>query len=165
MDAVWTSSPKGTWAKAQKAQNNKFVEMSWKIGFKWIKWQVNRSWSQRKGDNKFLMRKNVLGKVWGDWFLYICLSSIISSLVLDYYNVSFLIFWSLPHGGSLTLYSSLWIILILHLLIIWALIWVSVPSDTLFGFLWIVVANAALFMGLLHINAARKVASVHLMQW
>ena len=139
--------------------------MSWKIGFKWIKRQVNRSWSQRKGDNKFLMRKKVLGRVRGDWFLYICLSSIITSLVLDYYNVSFLIFRSFPHGGSLTLYSSLWTILILHLLIIWAFIWVSVPSDTLFGFLWIVVANAALFMGLLHINAARKVASVHLMQW
>ena len=26
MDPVWTSSLKGTWIKAQKAQNNKFVE-------------------------------------------------------------------------------------------------------------------------------------------
>jgi len=44
--------------------------------------------------------------------------------------------------------------LILHLLIIWALTWVSVPSDTLFGFLWVVVDKAALFRGLLYINAA-----------
>ena len=107
--------------------------MGWKTGFKWIKWQVNRFWSQRKGDNKFVMRKNVLGRVRGDWFLYICLSSLIINLVLDYYSVSFLIFWSLPHGGSLILYSSLWTILILHLLIVWAFTWVSVPSNTLFG--------------------------------
>ena len=26
MDPVWTSSLKGTWTKAQKAQNNKFLE-------------------------------------------------------------------------------------------------------------------------------------------
>ena len=31
-------------------------------------------------------------------------------------------------------------------------------------FLWVVVAKAALFRGLLHINAARKVAAVHLMR-
>ena len=42
---------------------------------------------------------------------------------------------------------------------------VSIPSDSLFSFLWVVVAKAALFRGLLHINAARKVAAVHSMQW
>ena len=74
-------------------------------------------------------------------------------------------FRSLPHGGSLTWYSSPWTILILHLLIIWAFTWVPVPSDTLFGFLWVVVAKTTLFRGLLNINAARKVAAVHSMRW
>ena len=68
---------------------------------------------------------------------------------------------SLPHGGSLTLYSSPWTILTLHLLIIWALTWVPIPSDILFGFLWVVVAKAALFRGLLHINAAKRVVAIH----
>ena len=36
----------------------------------------------------------------------------------DCYNILSLFFRSFPHGGSLTLYSSLWIILILHLLVI-----------------------------------------------
>ena len=47
---------------------------------------------------------------------------------------SFLFFRSPSHGGSLTLYISPWIILILHLLIIWAFTWVFVPSDTLSSF-------------------------------
>ena len=83
----------------------------------------------------------------------------------DCYSILSLFFWSLPRGGSLTLYSSLWIILILHLLIIWALTWVHIPSDTFFGFLWVVVAKATLFRGLLHINVAKKVAAVHSMRW
>jgi len=83
----------------------------------------------------------------------------------DCYSILSLFFWFFPHGMSLTLYSSLRTILILHLLIIWALIWVHVPSGTLFGFLWVVIAKTALFRGLLHINAARRVAVVHLMQW
>ena len=83
----------------------------------------------------------------------------------DGYSILSIFFRSLSHGGSLTLYSSIWTILILHLLIIWTLTWVLVPSDTLFGFLWVVVTKAALFRGLIHINAARKIAAVHLMQW
>ena len=83
----------------------------------------------------------------------------------DCYSIFALFFRSFPHGRSLTLYNSLWTILILHLLIIWALIWVPVPSDTLFGFLWVVVAKTTLFRGILHINAARKVAVVHSMRW
>ena len=47
---------------------------------------------------------------------------------------SSLFFRSLSHGGSLTLYIPPWIILILHLLIIWAFTWVSIPSDSLSGF-------------------------------
>ena len=83
----------------------------------------------------------------------------------DWYNIISLSFRSLPHGRSLTLYSSLWTILILHLLIIWALTWVSVPLNTLSGFLWVVIANASLFRGFLNINAARKVAVMHSMRW
>ena len=82
----------------------------------------------------------------------------------DCYNILSLFFWFLSHGRSLTLYSSIWIILILHLLVIWALTWVPVPSDTFFSFLWVVVAKAALFRGLFHINAARKIAIVHSMR-
>ena len=74
-------------------------------------------------------------------------------------------FQSPSHEGSFTLYSCSWIILILHLLIIWVPTWVLVPLDIPFSLIWVVVANAALFRGLLHINAARKVAAVHLMWW
>ena len=76
-----------------------------------------------------------------------------------------IIFRSLIHEGSLTLYSSFWTILILHLLVIWATTWVLVPSNTLSSFLWVVVAKTALFRDLLHINAARKLVARHLMQW
>ena len=79
--------------------------------------------------------------------------------------LSFIIFRSSIHGGSLTLYSSFWMILILHLLIIWVTTWVFVPSDTLSSFLWVVVAKTALFRGLLHINAARKLVARHSMRW
>ena len=84
---------------------------------------------------------------------------------LDCYNILFIFFRSLSHGGSLTLYSFLWIILTLHLSIIWALTWVHVLSNTLFGFLWVVVAKAALFRGLFHRNVGRKVAAMHLIRW
>ena len=68
------------------------------------------------------------------------------------------------HGDSLFLYSLLEVIRALHLLIIWTLTWVPVPSDIPPPtFLWVVVAKAALFTGLLHINAARKAAVMHLM--
>ena len=69
------------------------------------------------------------------------------------------------HEGSLILYSPFWTILILYLLVIWATTWVSIPSDTLSGLLWVMVANATPFRGLLHINATRKLAVGHLMQW
>ena len=75
------------------------------------------------------------------------------------------IFQSLIHGGSLTLYSSFWTTLILHLSIIWATTWVLVPLDTLFDFPWVEKAKAALFRGLFHINAAKKVATKHSMRW
>ena len=85
---------------------------------------------------------------------------------LDCYSVQSLsLFRPLSHGGSFILYISLWTIFILHLLIIWALTWVLVPSDTFFSFLWVVVTKTVLFRGLLYINTARKVAVVHLMRW
>ena len=74
-------------------------------------------------------------------------------------------FRSIPHGGSLILYNSSWAILILQLLIIWSLTWVPIPSNTLSGFLWVVVAKVVLFRGLLNINVVRKVSAVHLMWW
>ena len=73
-------------------------------------------------------------------------------------------FPSLLHGGSLILYSYIWTILILHLLIIWATTWVLVLSDTPSGLLWVEVAKATLFRGFLHINAARVLVVEHLMR-
>ena len=43
--------------------------------------------------------------------------------------------------------------------------WVYVPSAIFFGSSWMVVVETALFRGLLHINAARKIVAVHLMRW
>ena len=83
---------------------------------------------------------------------------------LDCYSVLYLFFRSLLHEESFTLYILLWTIFTLHLLIIQTLTWVPVPSNILFDFLWGVVVKVALFRGLLHINAARKVTAVHLMQ-
>ena len=56
-------------------------------------------------------------------------------------------------------------ILAIHLLIAQATTWVLVPSDTLSGLLWVEVAKAALFKGLLYINAAKELAAEHLIWW
>ena len=80
------------------------------------------------------------------------------------YSLS-LFFYRPLHGGSSTLYKSFLIIWTLHLLIAWIPTWVPIPSDTPFSPLWIAAAKIALIKGLLHINAARKVAAVHLMWW
>ena len=70
-----------------------------------------------------------------------------------------------PLYGDLPLsYSLLQLIRTLHLLTIWTFTWVSVPSDIHLIFLWVAMANVTLFACLLHINAAEKVASMHLMQ-
>ena len=58
-------------------------------------------------------------------------------------------FWFPFHGGSLTLYSSTWTIMALHLLIVWAITWMFVPSDTPSSLLWVGVAKVTLFRGLL----------------
>ena len=72
-------------------------------------------------------------------------------------------FWSLLYGGSLLLYSFIWTILILHLLIIWATTWVLGPLDTPSSLLWVGIAKATLFRGPLHINAASVLVVEHLM--
>ena len=69
------------------------------------------------------------------------------------------------HGGFSTLYRLFLIIWTLHLLITWIPTWVLILSDTPFSLLWVAAVKAALFRGLLHINAARKVAAVYLMWW
>ena len=43
--------------------------------------------------------------------------------------------------------------------------WMLVPSDTLSSRLWVGVVKAALLKSLLHINAARKLATEHSMRW
>ena len=52
----------------------------------------------------------------------------------------------------------------LHLLTILIFTWVPVPSDIYLIFLWVALANVTLFACLLHINAAEKIASLHLMR-
>ena len=52
-------------------------------------------------------------------------------------------------------------ILALYLLIVQATTWVFVLSDTFPSPLWVRVAKAALFRGLLHINIVRKFGGMH----
>ena len=79
---------------------------------------------------------------------------------------SFLWFFRSPfHKWFFTLYSSLWIILTLHLSFLWDFTWVFVPSNTSSGSLWVEITRVSLFRCLLHINAVRKVVTVHLMRW
>ena len=81
-------------------------------------------------------------------------------------SISFLFsnFRSPLHGDFLLLYSLLKLIRTLHLLTIWTFTWVPVLSDIHLIFLWVALANVTLFACLLHINAAEKVASLHLMR-
>ena len=76
----------------------------------------------------------------------------------------FSFFRSTLHGDALLLYNLLKVIKALHLLIIWTFTWVPVSSDIHPTFLWVAVAKVTLFACLLHINAVRKVASLHLMR-
>ena len=64
-----------------------------------------------------------------------------------------------------TLYRPFRIILTLHLSFIWDFNWVSVLLDTFSGFLWVVIIKFSLFRRLLHINAVRKVVTMHLIRW
>ena len=67
-------------------------------------------------------------------------------------------------GGSSHYIVYFQIILTVHLLFIGIFTQVPVPSCIFFGFLYTVVVVIALFRGPLYINAARKVAAVHLMR-
>ena len=78
--------------------------------------------------------------------------------------LSFSFFRSTLHGNAFLLYSLLKVIRTLHLLIIWTFTWVPVPSDIHPTFLWVAVAKVTLFACPLHINVARKVASLHLIR-
>ena len=102
----------------------------------------------------------VRGDLWVHLWLW---SKTIAFLSL---SISFLFsnFRSLLHGDFLLLYSLLKLIRALHLLIIWTFTWVPVPSDIHSIFLWVALANVTVFACLLHINAAGKVASLHLMR-
>ena len=79
-------------------------------------------------------------------------------------SLSFSILPSLLHRDFLLLYSTFKLMRALHLLTIWTFTWVPVPSDIYLIFLWVALANVTLFACLLHINAAEKVASSHLMR-
>ena len=68
-------------------------------------------------------------------------------------------------GGLEHYIVSFYTIMIVHLFIIQAPTWVYVPLAIFFGFLWMVMVETVLFRGILHINAAREVAAVHLMRW
>ena len=59
------------------------------------------------------------------------------------------------YGRSLTLYNSLWTILILYLLIIHVYTWVHVLSTTPSNVLWVAVTQITLFRCHIHINGAR----------
>ena len=64
----------------------------------------------------------------------------------------------LCYGRPFTLYSSLWTILVLHLLVIHAFTWVHVPSATPSAVLWVAMTQIALFRSHVHINGARMLA-------
>ena len=86
------------------------------------------------------------------------------SLSLSPFPPYFLQFFrSPPYGDFLLLYSILQSIMALHLLTIWAFTWVPVPLDIPLLFLWVALAKIILFSCPLYINAAGKVASLHLM--
>ena len=110
------------------------------------------------------LNKFILGLVRGGKFWYILIGNSYK-YNLDCYSALFYNYLITVHEGSLTLYSSFWTILILHLLIIWVTTWVLVPSDTLSSLLWVVVAKTVPFRGFLYINAVRKLAVGHSMQW
>ena len=93
-----------------------------------------------------LLSKLIKQSIKGDW---------------DCYNVLLSLSNRPPsYGRPLTLYSSLWTILVLHLLVIQAYTWVHVPSVTPFDVLWVAMTQITLFRGHVHINGARMLAVV-----
>ena len=86
------------------------------------------------------------------------------ALTTEFFYLSLPFSSSIFHGDFFLLYSTLKSIRALHLLTIWTFTWVPVPSDIHLIFLWVALAKITLFTCLLYINAAGKVASLHLMQ-
>ena len=111
-------------------------------------------------------RENVSFMFMGYWSeeTYECISypdyRILSSLSLFFSSI----FPSTLQGDLLLLYIPLKLIRTLHLFTIRTFTWVPVPSDTPLILLWVALANVILFVCLLYINAAGKVASLHLMR-
>ena len=103
---------------------------------------------------------SVRGDVWVHFYSWLN-AIIFLSLSLP---LSFSFFQSTLHENAFLLYSLLKVIRTLHLLIIWTFTWVPVPSDIYPTFLWVTVAKVTLFACPLHINVARKVASLHLIR-
>ena len=114
-------------------------------------------------------RENISFMLTGYWSeeTYTCTSRSVYRLKssITFLSLSlFLILRSHLQGDLLLLYSLLELIRTLHLLAIRTLTWVPVPSDIFLILLWVALANVILFTCLLHINAAEKVAFLHLMR-
>ena len=71
---------------------------------------------------------------------------------------SFFCFPPIFSRKPLTLFISLWTILVQHLLVIHAYTWVHFPSATPSDILWVAVTQIALFRSHVHINGARMLA-------
>ena len=95
-------------------------------------------------------------------YLMLCLQNSCLFFSFPYFFLS--CFRSLSHGDFLLLYSTLQLVIALHLLTIWASTWVPVPSDIPLLFLWVALAKIILFSCPFYINAVGKVAPLHLMR-
>ena len=157
----------------KKVQYNQSVESkleNWAL-MSWITSKMDLDNKKRKID-WFELKKIILGKVWENQFIYINIYIYLSLfLKFDYKFSSWLLqcfslnFSPLFPQGSLALYISLWMILILHLSIFQVTTWVLVSLNTLIGPLWVEANKAALFRDLFHINVARELAAEHSMWW
>ena len=157
MNGVWTQFVVQTdSALAQWAQNNKFVECVSEFGLQLSQVQRQFEWNCRKKWETILNPRS---------FIYMSIDLFYMQLLISLLSFFLGFFWSPFHKGFYILYSSLWIILTLHLSFIWDFTWVSVPSNTSSSSLWVVITRVSLFRCLLHINAVRKVVTVHLMRW
>ena len=144
------------------AKDNKFVENgleNWtlvNLDNSYHEFKDNLNWTSNTNRNRFPVR----------WASHLYKSVLIEyNYKVDCYSLFSRISLIPFHRGFFTLYNSLWVILTLHLSIVWGITWVPIPSNTSLGFLWVVVAKTSLFRCLLHINAAKKEVTVHLMRW
>ena len=144
-------------ALAQWAQDKKFVESGLE---NWV--LVNLGYYHHKFKDCWNKWEKILNP---RSFIFISIDLFYMQLLISFLS-SFLWFFRSPlHKGFFTLYSSFQIILTLHLSFIWDFTWVSVPLNTSSGSLWVVITKVSLFRCLLHINAAKKVVTMHLIRW